>query len=610
MNKKKYLPRFIAIFLVLMLLTLACGSVDTTSGADLDITVASPNTSIGVGDSFTLQLTLENNGTRNAVISQIKLPNNLLEGVSLVSTNPAMSQQAAESAQTPFTVDLEIAPNGRQTVAFTFTANKTGSFGGYGGVVLGSAVKSFQAGVVIGGQAQTAWTPAPVVYQTPESLGPIPYQAVVQIGAIVEVEGRQMEGWTGSGTILTQDGLILTNAHVVMSDRFYTVKDLVVYLTVAQDAPPVKTFYASVVQLDARLDLAVIKVRSDINGNPIAPGSINLPAVPIGDSDVLKLGDPIVIIGYPGIGGETVTLTKGEVSGFTSEQSYGNRAFIKTSATIAGGNSGGLAANEKGELIGVPTQVGSGDITDSIVDCRPLADTNRDGRIDNNDTCVPTGGFINALRPVKLAMGMIQAAMSGEVALEAGTSMGETYETDGSTIFQDDFSDPYSGWYTAQDSDGVVAYQGDELIIQVLQPNYLIWSDINYSGSSLVMSVDARVVKSVGDGDFGFICGMQDNANFTAMEISEDGYFTLFKYVDGEYYSLVNWTYSDEVAYGGPFNLVGYCGPDKLALAVNDVLLTEYYDPDFGGGYVGLVGGNYDTAGFKVAFDNFVLMNP
>jgi hypothetical protein len=70
------------------------------------------------------------------------------------------------------------------------------------------------------------------------------------------------------------------------------------------------------------------------------------------------LGESIVILGYPVIGGGTITLTRGEVSGFTAEEPFGNRAFIKTSGTIAGGNSGGLAVNFLGKsLVSQPSWV-------------------------------------------------------------------------------------------------------------------------------------------------------------------------------------------------------------------------------------------------------------
>jgi S1-C subfamily serine protease len=142
--------------------------------------------------------------------------------------------------------------------------------------------------------------------------------------------------------------------------------------------------------------------------------ALNLPVVPLGDSDALAIGDDLIILGYPGIGGATITLTSGKVAGFTAQGGLGDRAFIKTSATIAGGNSGGLAANTAGELVGIPTQLGYGG-DDQFVDCRVLVDTNGDGRVDERDDCVPTGGFINALRPVNLALPLIERAKAGQI---------------------------------------------------------------------------------------------------------------------------------------------------------------------------------------------------
>jgi hypothetical protein len=144
----------------------------------------------------------------------------------------------------------------------------------------------------------------------------------------------------------------------------------------------------------------------------VSPDSLNLPSVPLGNSDDLHVGDHINIFGFPGIGGETITFTDGSVSGFTAEEGLGDRAWIKTNATIAGGNSGGLAANDAGSIIGVPTIASAGTGGDTT-DCRVIQDTNGDGIVDSRDTCIPIGGFINGLRPVNLAMPLIQAAQSG-----------------------------------------------------------------------------------------------------------------------------------------------------------------------------------------------------
>ncbi|MGC8874027.1 MAG: S1 family peptidase, partial [Chloroflexia bacterium] len=261
------------------------------------------------------------------------------------------------------------------------------------------------------------------------ALGVLPAQALDRptrqkiVKAVVQIVAADREGknltpkWTGSGTIVSPDGLILTNCHVaypraMWDDPEYDRDVLIVSLTVRSDQPPQPTYLAEVVQYDPHLDLAVIRVTHTLDGTPVDRASLNLPTVPLGDSDELEIGDPITIFGYPGIGGETITLTSGDVSGFTLERGIAGRAWIKTDATIAGGNSGGTAVDDSGLLIGVPTQGGAG-TADRIVDCRYIADTNGDGKIDENDTCVPMGGFINALRPINLAKPLIEAAARG-----------------------------------------------------------------------------------------------------------------------------------------------------------------------------------------------------
>jgi S1-C subfamily serine protease len=233
--------------------------------------------------------------------------------------------------------------------------------------------------------------------------------ATVQVLAMVASGGDFAPIWSGSGSIISADGLILTNAHVV-DDRYGEYTDLGVAVLENTDDPPRLMYLAQIAAVDYSLDLAVIRIVSDLAGNPVSP---TLPFVQLGNSDTVEIGDSLQILGYPGIGGETITFTEGAVSGFTSDRSVEGRAWIKTDATIAGGNSGGLGANAVGELIGVPTRASSGAEGGDIVDCRPVADTNRDGFIDENDTCVPIGGFINGLRPVNLALPLIEAARSG-----------------------------------------------------------------------------------------------------------------------------------------------------------------------------------------------------
>jgi S1-C subfamily serine protease len=235
-------------------------------------------------------------------------------------------------------------------------------------------------------------------------------QSTVQIWAL-RLAGDTFEPvWTGSGSVMSDDGLILTNAHVV-DNRAGEYDRLGVAVLGRTDEPPELAYLAEVNAVDYALDLAVIRIVSDLGGSP---ATVDLPAVRLADSDEVEIGDHIRILGYPGIGGLTITFTDGVVSGFTSERGLSGRAWIKTDATIAGGNSGGMAVNDQGRLIGVPTIVGSGSGEEEPVDCRYVADTNRDGEINEADSCVPVGGFINGLRPVNLAMPLVEAVESGE----------------------------------------------------------------------------------------------------------------------------------------------------------------------------------------------------
>lgn len=250
--------------------------------------------------------------------------------------------------------------------------------------------------------------------------------ASVQLGPLYSVidkqSGKRVYGSfpLGSGTILSPDGYILTNAHVVdLAELKEDAKKnnaeivdgvMVVSMTKRSDEPPIPVFLAKILAEDINLDIAVVKISTNLNGQAINPSEVSFPWVPLGDSDTVELGDTLNIFGYPGIGGATITYTSGPVSGFASDPNFKGRAWIKTSASISGGNSGGTGVDDDGKLIGIPTR-GGVEGANGIVDCRPLADTNRDGKVDNSDTCVPSGGFINSLRTINAAKALITKTM-------------------------------------------------------------------------------------------------------------------------------------------------------------------------------------------------------
>ncbi len=276
--------------------------------------------------------------------------------------------------------------------------------------------------------------------------------ATVRIWGVKRSGGQMRPIYHGSGTIISPDGMILTNTHVAdpLSMGYpsdYKPDALLIELVINEDKPPVPSYYATILASDPTLDLAVLRIDTTLDGKPVNPASLNLPYVIVGDSDTVRFGDPIYIFGFPSIGGDTITYSAGGVAGFDSEAPIGNRAWIKTDATIAGGNSGGLASNDRGEIIGVPSQVGTGSATE-VSDCRRIQDTNGDGVINSRDSCIPTGGFINGIRPVNWAKPLIEAALARRAYISPYTGGSGSLPAGGSAAMV------LNGWAVDTDSDG------------------------------------------------------------------------------------------------------------------------------------------------------------
>jgi serine protease Do len=145
-------------------------------------------------------------------------------------------------------------------------------------------------------------------------------------------EPRKVTGF-GSGVIISPDGYIVTNNHVV--DGADSIQ-----VTLNNN----KSYTAAIVGRDPDTDLALIKIKAE-----------NLPAVKFGDSDDLKLGEWVLAVGNPF--NLTSTVTAGIVSakGRSLDQDGGYKleSFIQTDAALNMGNSGGALVNTKGELVGI-----------------------------------------------------------------------------------------------------------------------------------------------------------------------------------------------------------------------------------------------------------------
>jgi putative serine protease PepD len=174
--------------------------------------------------------------------------------------------------------------------------------------------------------------------------------------------------YSGSGSIISSDGLILTNAHVAApeaeglaeqyapdEEQILDPDSVLVDLTQGDDRPADPEYRARVVEADGHLDAAVIEIYADEDGNELHE-DLDLPIMPVGDSDELRTGDDVTVLGFPGISQSgAVTITKGVISTFISTEEFGPRAEIDTDTRIAPGNSGGAAINNDAEIIGIPS---------------------------------------------------------------------------------------------------------------------------------------------------------------------------------------------------------------------------------------------------------------
>jgi serine protease Do len=137
----------------------------------------------------------------------------------------------------------------------------------------------------------------------------------------------------GSGIIMTENGLIITNHHVI---------DGATNITVVLESG--ERYTATVVGSDEQSDLAVIRIEAE-----------NLPAATFGNSDAMQVGDRAIAIGTPFDLSLMGTTTQGIISAINRDIVYDNRimTLIQTDATINPGNSGGPLVNEYGQVIGI-----------------------------------------------------------------------------------------------------------------------------------------------------------------------------------------------------------------------------------------------------------------
>ncbi|MCL1593336.1 MAG: serine protease [Actinomycetia bacterium] len=191
-------------------------------------------------------------------------------------------------------------------------------------------------------------------------------------------------GKSGSGSLVTTNGLILTNSHVA-TENGRDICNPVVGFTDSYDVEPTDWYQAVVLVDDFEIDLAVLQVLDD-DGSPLIIEDRD--PIPL-ESSTPELGEQIQTLGYPGIGGQTMTFTSGDYAGVAE---LSGSEFYKTTASLNAGLSGGSAFNGSFRLIGVPT---AGFGVDVICE--------------END-CTAFGDSLGLVRPIRYAIPLIEEA--------------------------------------------------------------------------------------------------------------------------------------------------------------------------------------------------------
>ena len=170
----------------------------------------------------------------------------------------------------------------------------------------------------------------------------------VQVGNMSE-EGEFFPNGGGSGVVISADGLIMTNHHVIDNSTQVRV--------VFEDG---RMYESEIIGSDRLTDIGLLKISAS-----------NLVPISIGNSEALKVGDLAVAIGHPLTLGAAPTVTTGIVSALERRLDVGGEAMnsgvtlfglIQTDAPITRGSSGGALINSSGELIGITTAIATADV--------------------------------------------------------------------------------------------------------------------------------------------------------------------------------------------------------------------------------------------------------
>lgn len=232
------------------------------------------------------------------------------------------------------------------------------------------------------------------------------FDSAVMVVVADMVDGRLRARGGGSGVIVGSDGSVLTNYHVI-HDRDGRLHDVFIIGRFSQldRAPQLQCAgRPNRSKLQRELDLALIKCDTDLDGRTWVPLSSGVwPTLPEAQASDVKMGQRLWVLGYPDAGGGGLTLSQGEVEGWTGQDGAAGRDFIKTDASITHGNSGGPVVDDRGRLVGVASAFRT--------------------RISISGTNVTEMNQVGIIRPIAAASDLLAIAAAGWTPREGHTDV-------------------------------------------------------------------------------------------------------------------------------------------------------------------------------------------
>lgn len=202
---------------------------------------------------------------------------------------------------------------------------------------------------------------------------------------------------------------------------------------------------------------------------------------------------------------------------------------------------------------------------------------------------------------------------SGCVLSDLSRFFGAPPEEPGSLLFQDNFTDPSSGWDRVRTEEGMTDYDVDKYRIVVNARNADYWANPGLDFGDAVITVETLKLSGPDDNNYGVLCRYQDRDNFYFFVISSDGYYGIGKVENGKQQLLEpeQMYPSDAILQGNQYNnLRVVCSGSQLVLTVNGELVAETEDHAFQRGDIGLMVGSFDQPGVDVLFDHFTVTVP